>query len=91
MYSVQCTVYSTVYHIRKLKENKRKQEPTQYRPIAHLVVSRYLSYSSLQTSEDMSLLVCKFKRVTHPNWWRHDHGSTNIGVMVKKRVKFPNC
>ena len=65
--------------------------PTLHRPMAHPVVFRYLSYSTMfaehdnhQPGWDMFVLVCSLDAPYHPNGWPHDHGPTNVEAIVKK-------
>ena len=62
-----------------------KQGPTRHRPMAHLVVSRYLSFYTSVADHGMHICSCLFSEMSMSDGlkrWRHDHGPTNVGAMV---------
>ena len=59
--------------------------------MAHHIMSRYLSYSTMLADhfEGMLVLVCsaKYWESEILKEWHHDHGLTNIGAMVKIQTR----
>ena len=76
-----------------------KQGLTFHRPIAHSIVFRHLSYSTMLAEHAVHRLrqcpafgppghvcSCLFSQILayhHPNGWAHDHDPTNVRAMVK--------